>query len=118
MTLALIGILLGECAIVLDMFPRLGITIGLAGRTHGGRLRPPFVGPILVPSKYGRFLDRGPFRFGGSLLHIISGFGYSPGSGCPAEIVRLSIRPSPDRATAPIRGVVPRMASAPTDGEI
>jgi len=80
----------------ITLFPRLGVTIGLAGHTHGGRLRLPLVGPILVPSKYGRFLDRGPFRFGDSLLFIISGFGYSPSSRMPGEIVRLTIRPRRD----------------------
>ena len=77
-------------------FPRLGVTIGLAGHTHGGRLRLPLVGPILVPSKYGRFLDRGPFRFGDSLLFITSGFGYSPSSRSPGELVQLPIRPPRD----------------------
>ena len=80
----------------ITLFPRLGVTIGLAGHTHGGRLRLPLVGPILVPSKYGRFLDSGPFRLDVSVLYIISGFGYCPSIRSPAEIVQLTVQPSPD----------------------
>lgn len=51
-----------------DFFERLGnrqVALGLAGHTHGGQICLPFVGPLLVPSRYGKKylsgLVQGPF---------------------------------------------------------
>lgn len=72
---------------------RLGVGLCLAGHTHGGRCRLPVLGPMLLPSRRGRFLDKGWFRFGRSLMYITSGLGYFPGRmGHPGEIVLLTIR--------------------------
>lgn len=73
-------------------FPGWGISIGVAGHTHGGKLRLPGFGPVFVSSRFGRFLDRGWFEYKGSQLCITPGIGYFPGRfGNVGEILRLTI---------------------------
>ena len=62
-------------------FEAMNVNIGFAGHTHGGKLRLPFVGAVLVPGKLGRFLDRGWFRLRDALLYLTPGIGYFPGKG-------------------------------------
>ena len=72
---------------------KMGIPLGIAGHTHGGRFTLPFLGSFLVPSKLGRFLDRGWFRLGTSVMYVTSGFGYFPGLlGHCGEVLRLTLR--------------------------
>lgn len=64
----------------------------LAGHTHGGKVRLPGGWALLVPSRYGRFLDRGWFRFKDTRMLITSGIGYFPGRfGQNGQIVHLAI---------------------------
>jgi predicted MPP superfamily phosphohydrolase len=80
------------------LFSKLGIDIVVAGHTHGGWFRLPFLGPLLVPSGLGRFLNKGWFRLGSTLMYITSGLPYfedQPGK--PGEILRLTIRPSKEK---------------------
>lgn len=75
------------------LFSRLNVAIGFAGHTHGGKLRIPRFGAALNPSKLGRFLDVGWFRFGGSMLYITPGVGHFPGRyGQMGEIFRFTLR--------------------------
>ena len=74
------------------LLPKLGAHLGVAGHTHGGRMRVPGLGPLIMPSKLGRFLDRGLFALGNSLLYIATGFGYFPSPRRPAEVLWLDIR--------------------------
>lgn len=53
----------------------LGVNAVFAGHYHGGQIRVPGLGPIVIPSKYGRLLDRGHFVFGDSHLFVTSGVG-------------------------------------------
>ncbi len=53
----------------------LGFDGVFAGHYHGGQIRVPGLGPLVIPSKYGRLLDRGHFVFGGSHLFVTSGVG-------------------------------------------
>jgi predicted MPP superfamily phosphohydrolase len=55
---------------------RLDVPLALAGHTHGGKARLPWIGSFPVPSKYGRFLDEGWFQLGRTQLYISPGFGY------------------------------------------
>jgi predicted MPP superfamily phosphohydrolase len=77
----------------LALLERLNVGLAVAGHTHGGRARLPVVGPVLVPTLYGRFLDRGLFRRGRTLLYVSAGLGYF----CPSprnrgELTRLVLR--------------------------
>lgn len=77
------------------LLEKLRVRIAVAGHTHGGRLRLPLVGPLLVPTKWGRFLHRGLFSLRDSLMYVTAGIGYSPGAfGRTGEIVRLTLKPA------------------------
>jgi predicted MPP superfamily phosphohydrolase len=84
-----------------DLFPRLagqGANLVLSGHNHGGQVRLPVIGPVLVPSLYSRRYDQGPFRRGDSILYVGRGVGASDPIRyrCPIEITRLVLR-STDR---------------------
>jgi predicted MPP superfamily phosphohydrolase len=79
-------------------FSRLGVDIVVAGHTHGGWVRLPVLGPLLVPSGLGRFLNRGWFKRGNTLMYVTSGLPYfADQKGRPGEILRLTIKPSNEK---------------------
>jgi uncharacterized protein len=51
------------------------VNLVLAGHNHGGQIRFPFIGSVLVPSKYGREYDCGTFHEPPSVLHVSRGLG-------------------------------------------
>lgn len=55
----------------------LGYDLILAGHTHGGQVRLPFVGALVTNSTIPRKLCRGLSRMGPSLLHVSPGLGTS-----------------------------------------
>lgn len=59
-----------------------------AGHTHGGQLRLPTLGALIVPSFYGRRFDRGHFVVGQTNLFVSSGIG------ADAPALRLWCRPA------------------------
>ncbi len=61
------------------LFSRLDVPLALAGHTHGGKIRLPWIGSFPVPSKYSRFLDEGWFQLGNTRLYITRGLGHFPG---------------------------------------
>ncbi len=81
---------------------RLGVDLMLAGHVHGGQVRLPVVGPVLMPSRFSRHFDRGFFRVGPTLLHVSQGIaGKHPFRlGCMPELARIVIRSRKDVATA------------------
>ncbi len=52
---------------------RNGIDLVLAGHVHGGQIRFPLVGSMLVPSVHGRRYDCGTFVEGATLMHVSRG---------------------------------------------
>jgi predicted MPP superfamily phosphohydrolase len=77
------------------VFRKLGVNLGFAGHTHGGKISLPMIGSILVPSKYGRFLDARWFVLGDSLMYVTPGLGYFPGcTGNLGELFRLTLQQS------------------------
>jgi len=63
-----------------------------AGLAVGGKLKLPLIGPLLVPSKFGRFFDHGWFFLGQSHIFVTKGVGYFPGVfGSQGEIVKLRL---------------------------
>ena len=60
-------------------FARAGVPLSFAGHTHGGKTRLPLLGTMLVPSRFGRFLDYGWFQKADSRMFITKGIGYFPG---------------------------------------
>jgi len=68
--------------------------IMLAGHCHGGQWRVPGLGSLVVPSRYGRRLDRGQFQIGKTRLFVSSGIGVDAPYlrlFCPPEIVVVDL---------------------------
>lgn len=64
---------------VLDLFAADGYELLLAGHTHGGQVRMPFVGALTTNSGLDRSRARGLSRWGdGSYLHVSGGIGGNP----------------------------------------
>jgi predicted MPP superfamily phosphohydrolase len=81
-----------------DYFPEIPerIALTLAGHTHGGQVRLPIAGSLIVPSDYGQRFVRGLIKEGGRLLYVTTGVGTSiipVRFGVPPEYVILTLRP-------------------------
>jgi len=68
----------------------------LAGHTHGGQVRIPFIGPILLPVK-NRSRDQGLHVVGRTCVYVTRGIGwtYRVRFACRPEISLLTLRPAP-----------------------
>lgn len=66
----------------------------LAGHTHGGQIRLPYVGPIFAPSRYGLKFSAGTFYEDPTLMHVSRGVsGTRPlRFNCAPEITKLVLR--------------------------
>ncbi len=62
-----------------DVFPKIPprVTLTLAGHTHGGQVRVPFLGTPIVPSRYGARYAHGHIVENGRHLFVTSGLGTS-----------------------------------------
>jgi predicted MPP superfamily phosphohydrolase len=70
----------------------LGAAAVFAGHTHGGQIRLPLVGSIIVPSAYGRRFDLGHFNVEGTNLYVSAGVGADQPPlriYCPPELVEI-----------------------------
>ena len=93
----------GELALVLTHTPdnihRLenrGIDAIFAGHYHGGQVRLPGIGSLVVPSKYGRQYDHGHFVFGRTHLFVTSGVGSADPPmriWCPPDALIIDVLP-------------------------
>ncbi len=88
-----------------DLFPRLaawGPDLVLSGHNHGGQLRLPVFGPVLMPSVYSRRFDLGFFRSGRSLMYVGHGVGgeHPLRYGCPPGVAQLVLRCPEARASS------------------
>jgi len=96
-----------ECSITLGLthtpdniilFSKLSVDIVVAGHTHGGWFRLPMLGPLLVPSRLGRFLNRGWFRLGNTLMYITTGLPYFTNpKGKRGEILKLILKTNKEK---------------------
>ena len=73
---------------------RAGVDLMLSGHVHGGQIRAPVIGSILVPSRYGRRYDCGVFDEAPTLLHVSRGLGgdHPLRFLCRPEATRLILR--------------------------
>lgn len=74
---------------------RAGADLVLSGHTHGGQWRLPLLGPVFIPSFYGRHFDQGFFRVGRTLLYVSKGFGghtFPLRLNCPPELTLFELR--------------------------
>jgi len=70
------------------------VDLMFAGHNHAGQLRLPWLGPLIVPSRYGRRLDRGAFRIDRTQLFVSAGIGVDipyVRLYCPPEIVVVDL---------------------------
>lgn len=76
-----------------DLFPAVPTSVALtmAGHTHGGQVRVPFFGPVIVPSRYGRRYAQGHIVEQGRNLFV------SPGLGTSILPVRFLVPPEISR---------------------
>lgn len=79
-----------------DIFPELPpeVNVTLSGHTHGGQVAIPWVGPVVVPSRYGTRYARGMYEESGRVLVVSAGLGTTGlpvRLGVPAEVVLLEI---------------------------
>lgn len=84
-------ILLSHTPDLLELATRWGVDLMLSGHNHGGQVRLPAVGPVLMPSRFGRRYDRAFFKQGKTLLHVSAGVGgkHPIRYNCTPEIARL-----------------------------
>jgi predicted MPP superfamily phosphohydrolase len=70
------------------------IDLMLAGHNHGGQIRFPIVGSVLVPSRYGRRYDCGTFAVPPTVLHVSRGLaGQHPVRfNCRPEVTKLILK--------------------------
>lgn len=83
-----------------DVFPDLPgmVTLGVAGHTHGGQVDLPLLGPLVVPSIYGRRYAAGLIEEGGMTFFAGTGIGTSilpVRFLVPPEISVLKVEPAP-----------------------
>jgi predicted MPP superfamily phosphohydrolase len=71
-----------------------GMDLVLSGHVHGGQIRMPPFGSILIPSKCGRRYDHGAYEVGGTLLHVSRGLsGEHPVRyNCRPEVTLITLR--------------------------
>jgi predicted MPP superfamily phosphohydrolase len=71
-----------------------GIDLMLAGHVHGGQVRLPLIGSILVPSRYGRRYDCGTFDEPPTVMHVSRGLsGQEPlRYNCRPEVTKLVLQ--------------------------
>lgn len=79
-----------------DIFPKVPsrVALTLAGHTHGGQIRMPFVPPLWTPSAYGARFAYGHIVEGGRHMIVSGGIGTSKVPlrlGVPPEIVRIEL---------------------------
>lgn len=62
-----------------DIFPEMPqrVSLSLAGHTHGGQVNLPFLGRLIVPSKFGARYAYGLIEEDGKKLYVTSGIGTS-----------------------------------------
>lgn len=73
-----------------------GVGLMLAGHTHGGQGRLPWVGPVLSPSWYGSRYASGSFFLNPTTLHVTRGLSgvHLMRINCPPELALLTLRRS------------------------
>ena len=73
-----------------------GAHLQISGHTHGGQIRFPFLGPLIVPSTAGRKYAQGFYREKNTVLFVTNGIGCYPPlrTLCLPEIVKLVLKPA------------------------
>ena len=84
-----------------DIFPHVPaeVALTLAGHTHGGQVDLPFLGRLIVPSRFGERFAYGLIEEAGRRLYVTSGIGTAiipVRFRVPPEIVVITLAPKSD----------------------
>ncbi len=75
-----------------DEAARRGVDLQLSGHTHGGHIRMPWLGSLVLP-RYGWRYPVGHFHVGRTQLYVSRGVGGMPlRLGCPPEATVITLR--------------------------
>jgi len=88
-------ILLSHSPDIISEAAKQKIDLVLVGHTHGGQVSFPFLGPLWIPSKYGRQYAKGLFRVNSTYLYVNRGIGTSMlpiRFNCPPEITLIELK--------------------------
>lgn len=99
-------ILLYHMPDLMDAASLARVDLYLAGHTHGGQLRLPFVGALITGSQFGKLYEMGWHRKGSTRLYVARGLGLE-GMGaprarflCPPEVVHIRLEGRDDSRAA------------------
>ena len=77
-----------------DLVPRFPVDLQLSGHSHGGQVRLPVVGPIILPPM-GEIYNMGLYRVGNAQLYTTRGIGtihVNARLNCPPEVTAITLR--------------------------
>ena len=89
---------------MIDMLDRRRLDLLVCGHTHGGQIRVPFFGAIVVPSQHESRYASGFHRVGDVLMYVSRGIGAIPPVRilCPPEIATFVLRRSTRQPPGPL----------------
>ncbi len=92
------SVLLHHSPDMVDEAAEAGVSLYVAGHTHGGQIRLPFFGPMYTASRYGRKYFHGKYKLGDTHMVVSSGIGMEGGGAprirflCRPEVVGIRLR--------------------------
>ncbi len=87
-------LLLSHVPDMADRAAAAGVALQLSGHTHGGHVRAPLLGPLVLP-RYGTRYPLGLLHIGGTQLYVTRGIGGMPlRFGCPPEATIITLKRS------------------------
>jgi predicted MPP superfamily phosphohydrolase len=92
---------------IIDRLDGRHIDLLVCGHTHGGQIRFPFFGPVVVPSRFEARYASGFHRAGDVLMYVSRGIGAVPPLRilCKPEVATFILRPANHDHHATLRGV-------------
>ena len=95
-----IGLVLSHSADAIYNLSKAGATLVFSGHYHAGQFQLPWIGPLLIPSVYGRRFYHGHFRTNQTHLFVSAGIGADQPPlrlYCPPDILVVDLQGGADR---------------------